>query len=134
MSRAYRTHLEVLYDFLDACRRAPRKTRIIGLANLNPRYFGIYAQFCLEHRLIEWTGTGYRGTERTIPAMNAIRRVIAQSAELDEAIRALQVMVPGALPGSAPVPARETLLAPASVGVASARERSRYGATPELAP
>jgi predicted transcriptional regulator len=134
MKRAYRTHLEVLYDFLDACRRTPRKTRIIGLANLNPRYFGIYAQFSLDLRLIEWTGSGYRSTERTVPAMNAIRRVIAQSAELDEAIRALQVMVPGALPGAAPAAGREPLLAHGTVAMPSARGRSRYGAPPELAP
>jgi predicted transcriptional regulator len=93
MGRTYRTRLEVLHDFLDASRRASRKTRIIGLANLNPSYFETYAQFCLEHHLLERTAEGYRSTELADQVIVAIRRVLSKTTELDGAIRSLNVVI-----------------------------------------
>jgi len=93
MGRTYRTRLEVLHDFLDASRRTPRKTRIIGLANLNPGYFDSYAQFCLEHHLLESVPDGYRTTELAEQVLVAIRRILSKTAELDGAIRSLNVVV-----------------------------------------
>ncbi len=93
MARTYRTRLEVLHDFLDASRRASRKTRIIGLANLNPSYFESYAQFCLDHHLIEVTSDGYRPTELADQVLVAIRRILSKTAELDGAIRSLNVVL-----------------------------------------
>jgi predicted transcriptional regulator len=87
--RTYRTRLEVLHDFLDASRRASHKTRIIGLANLNPGYFDRYAQFCLEHHLLEHSTEGYRPTDRGAEVLVAIRRVLSKTAELDDAMRSL---------------------------------------------
>jgi predicted transcriptional regulator len=102
MARTYRTRLEVLHDFLDASRRASHKTRIIGLANLNPGYFDRYAQFCLDHRLLELSTEGYRPTDRGAEVLVAIRRVLSKTAELDDAMRSLGLALrrdpePGAL-------------------------------------
>ncbi len=93
MGRIYRTRLEVLHDFLDASRRASRKTRIIGLANLNPGYFDSYARFCLDHHLLEATPEGYHATELADQVLVAIRRVLSKTAELDGAIRSFNVVV-----------------------------------------
>lgn len=93
MGRTYRTRLEVLHDFLEASRRTTRKTRIIGLANLNPGYFDIYAQFCLDHGLLELTTDGYRSTELAEQVLVAIRRILSKTAELDGAIRSLSVVI-----------------------------------------
>ncbi len=93
MGRTYRTRLEVLHDFLDASRRASRKTRIIGLANLNPGYFDSYARFCLEHHLLEATPDGYHATDLADQVLVAIRRVLSKTAELDGAIRSFNVVV-----------------------------------------
>ncbi len=93
MGRKYRTRLEVLHDLLEASQRTSRKTRIIGLANLNPAYFEIYARFCLDHHLLQFSTDGYRPTDRTEPVLAAIRRVISKSSELDDALRALASVV-----------------------------------------
>lgn len=93
MSRAYRTRLEVLHDFLDASRRASHKTRIIGLANLNPGYFDRYARFCLDHHLLELSTEGYRPTDRGTEVLVAIRRVLSKTAELDDAMQGLGVVL-----------------------------------------
>ena len=93
MGRTYRTRLEVLHDFLDASRRAARKTRIIGLANLNPGYFDSYAQFCLDNRLLVATAEGYRTTELADQVLVAIRRILSKTAELDGAIQSFNVVV-----------------------------------------
>ena len=93
MGRKYRTRLEVLHDLLEASQKTSRKTRIIGLANLNPAYFEIYARFCLDHHLLQFTTDGYRPTDRTEPVLAAIRRVISKSSELDDALRSLASVV-----------------------------------------
>ncbi len=93
MGRTYRTRLEVLHDFLDASRRASRKTRIIGLANLNPAYFDSYARFCVEQHLLEVTREGYRPTELADQVLAAIRQVLSKTAELDGAIRSLDLVL-----------------------------------------
>ncbi len=93
MGRTYRTRLEVLHDFLDASRRASRKTRIIGLANLNPAYFDSYARFCVEQHLLEVTRDGYRTTELAEQVLAAIRQVLSKTAELDGAIRSLDLVL-----------------------------------------
>jgi predicted transcriptional regulator len=89
MGRTYRTRLEVLHDFLDASRRATRKTRVIGLANLNPAYYESYARFCRDHRLLETTDGGYRTTELADQVLIAIRQILSKTTELDTAVRSL---------------------------------------------
>jgi predicted transcriptional regulator len=91
MARSYRSRLEVLHDFLDASRRASHKTRIIGLANLNPGYFDRYARFCLDHQLLERSTEGYRPTDRGSEVLVAIRRVLSKTSELDDAMRTLGI-------------------------------------------
>lgn len=93
MTRKYRTRIEVLRDLLEASQKTGRKTRIIGLANLNPGYFETYARFCLDHRLLEFTTEGYRPTERTEPVLAAIRRVVSKSSELDDALQFLASVI-----------------------------------------
>jgi len=89
-SRKYRTKIEVLGDFLEATRQAPTKTRIIGLANLNPLSFQKYLGFCLALGLVEATPRGYRTTSRAGDVLEAIRRVQRESSEADSAIQELQ--------------------------------------------
>jgi predicted transcriptional regulator len=89
MGRTYRTRLEVLHDFLDASRRTTRKTRVIGLANLNPAYYDSYARFCRDHRLLETTDDGYRTTELADQVLVAIRQILSKTSELDTAVRSL---------------------------------------------
>jgi predicted transcriptional regulator len=85
-----RGRLEILHDFLEAARREPKKTRIIGLANLNPASFEKYLRYCLELDLMRVTPGGYRLTPRADVAQLAIRRFMEKSQELDGAFRDLQ--------------------------------------------
>jgi predicted transcriptional regulator len=78
--------VEILRDFLDAIQESGKKTRIIGLANLNPASFRPYLRFCLEHELIEETSGEFRLTPRAHGVLRAIQRLIAGSAEVDAAL------------------------------------------------
>jgi predicted transcriptional regulator len=94
MTRAYRTQLELLTDFLEAVRRYPRKTRIIGYSNINPSSFEAYVQLCIVNRLVERTVDGYRTTPLADQVIEATRRVLNKSTELDDAVRTLHHLLP----------------------------------------
>jgi len=99
--KQYRSRLEILRDFLDATREGGKKTRIIGLANLNPSSFQSYLDYCVALRLIQDTPAGYRLTPRADIVLDAIERLLSRSAEVDAALLALQKGVEGApTPGS----------------------------------
>ena len=51
----YRSKVEILRDFLVAIQESGKKTRIIGLANLNPSSFRPYLRFCLAHEPVSYT-------------------------------------------------------------------------------
>ncbi len=93
--RRYRTKLEVLRDFLEAVRRHPRKTRIIGLANLNPGSYARYRTLSLRLGLIAVGSDGCYLSPRGGAALEALRRYSAKSSELGEAYAALQRSVLG---------------------------------------
>lgn len=88
--RQYRSRLEILRDFLEATRTAGKKTRIIGLANLNPSSFDFYRDFCVNLQLVEEIPGGYRLTARADKVLAAIERVVHRGAELDSALSELQ--------------------------------------------
>ncbi len=101
----YRTQIAILRDFLLAARVAGRRTRIIGLANLNPRSYRTYLSFCLKHDLILESPNGLRLTARADTVLESIDRVLAQSARLHLALGQLAVEL-GTVPiGTAPLPA-----------------------------
>lgn len=88
--RQYRSRVEILRDFLGAVRESGKKTRVIGLANLNPASYQPYLDFCLAHHLVQYTSEGYRLTPRADGVLEAIERLVARSAEVDAALLDLQ--------------------------------------------
>jgi len=88
--RKYRTKIEVLGDFLEAARQGRNKTRIIGLANLNPTSFQKYLEFCVSLDLIRVTPGGYRLTARADEVLEAIQGVLRESKQADSALYGLQ--------------------------------------------
>lgn len=101
--RQYRSRVEILRDFLVAVRATEKKTRVIGLANLNPTSYRPYLEFCLAHRLVRHAGQGYRLTPRAESVLDAIDRLVSRSAEVDAALLELQRGLDVAGP-SAPAP------------------------------
>lgn len=86
----YRSKLEVLRDLLAATRHASRKTRIIGLANLNPATFQKYIGFARAQGLVEETDGNYRLTDRAERALGVLQELMAKSNELDSAVQLLE--------------------------------------------
>jgi len=66
--------------------QARKKTRIVGLANLNPASFEKYLAFCLDLRLVETRPDGYHLTAKAAAALSALERIVAKSAEVDRAV------------------------------------------------
>lgn len=88
--RSYRTNLEVLRDVLTAARFPAPKTRIIGLANLNPRSSRDYLRFCTTHELVAQTSQGYVATRRGEAVRDAIEGLLEKTAELEWAVHRLK--------------------------------------------
>lgn len=88
--RSYRTNIEVLRDVLTAVRKPVPKTRIIGLANLNPRSFEEYLRFCAEHELVSLTSGRYVVTPRGDTVLDAIEAVLTKTTELQWAVHRLK--------------------------------------------
>lgn len=86
----YRTKPEVLNDFLDAVRRSPKKTRIVGLANLNPASFEKYLAFCQAFDLVETFPGGYHLTTKGVGALDALERLATKTSEIHRAVEDLQ--------------------------------------------
>jgi len=82
----YRSKIEVLGDFLGAVDQARKKTRIVGLANLNQASFEKYLAFCLDLCLVETRPDGYHLTAKAAAALGALERIVAKSAEVDRAV------------------------------------------------
>jgi len=101
VDRQYRSRLEILRDFLTATRDAGRKTRIIGLANLNPTSFRDYLEYSIALGLVQDTSGGYRLTPRADVVLDAIQRLLVRTAEVDAALLDLQRGLEG-LPSAAP--------------------------------
>jgi predicted transcriptional regulator len=92
-ARKYRTKLRVLRDVLLASRKGSKKTRIIGLANLNRASFDSYMSFCLKSGLLEQHDGRYETTPRAEEALGIIDVVLARASELDAALQRLSSLV-----------------------------------------
>jgi predicted transcriptional regulator len=88
--RSYRSKIEVLRDFLSAAREPVPKTRLIGLANLNPPAFQRYLRICTDRGLIEKVSGAYVATPRAMPLLEAIDGLILKTAELERSFQALE--------------------------------------------
>lgn len=86
----YRSKLEVFRDLLAATRRASRKTRIIGLANLNPQTFQKYIEFARGRGLVVENDGRYTLTDRADRALAVLQELMAKSNELDSAVQQLE--------------------------------------------
>lgn len=109
--RRYRTKFEVLRDVLEASRHGSKKTRIIGLANLNHESFDSYVSFCLRNGLLVRRDGGYETTARAEETLGTIEVVLTKVSELDEALRALAGLIsPGRMETLASDPSAVPLL------------------------
>ncbi len=98
----YRTRVEVLRDFLRAVRQEPKKTRIIGLANLNPSSFRRYLNFGIAFDLVRPTPGGFRLTVRAEAVLDSIERLLAKTAEFESILGELYRSLGGAPLGQGP--------------------------------
>lgn len=102
VQRRYRTKLEVLRDLVVAASREPRKTRIIGLANLNRTSFDRYMRLALSLGLIEHRAGGYAPTALADGWVDAVDSVLGKGSELSTALGQLtQITIRGAPNGPA---------------------------------
>jgi predicted transcriptional regulator len=85
----YRSKLEVLRDFLRATRQERKKTRIIGVANLNPGSFQRYLEVCIQRELVRRTPAGYELTPRAEVVLERVDRLLEMSTEIETAVRDL---------------------------------------------
>jgi predicted transcriptional regulator len=79
----------VLRDLLSAARREGRKTRIIGIANLNHSSFRKYARIAEARGLLVNNAAGYGTTPLAEEWLRGVDEVLAKKNELDEAVRRL---------------------------------------------
>ena len=96
--RAYRTKVEVFRDVLVATRLSSKKTRIMGLANLNPATFRRHMAVARSQGLVTVIAGEYLLTEKANRALQALDDLVARSRELDDVVRFLEQ---NALPPSA---------------------------------
>lgn len=94
-SRRYRNQIEVLRDFLSAVRDQPKKTRIMGLANLKSSTFEKYLAFSAGLDLVESVSGGYRLTSKAEATLAALEGFLARGTEVGNALRELQHSIGG---------------------------------------
>lgn len=91
MARArYRSKLEVFRDLLVATRHASKKTRIIGLANLNPSTFQRHMAIARAQGLVTVAAGGFQLTQKADQVLAALQELMAKSNELDNTIQFLE--------------------------------------------
>jgi predicted transcriptional regulator len=88
--RAYRTKVEVFRDVLAAVRLSSKKTRIIGLANLNPATFRRHMTVARSHGLVTVIGGDYLLTDKANRVLDALDQLVAKSRELDDVVQLLE--------------------------------------------
>jgi predicted transcriptional regulator len=86
----YRSKLEVFRDLLVAARHASKKTRIIGLANLNPSTFKKHMATARAGGLVTVTDGEYRLTVKADRVLAALQQLMAKSTELDLTLQFLE--------------------------------------------
>jgi predicted transcriptional regulator len=88
-ARTYRSKLELFRDVLVATRYASKRTRIIGLANLNPGTFQKHMSLASAHGLVRVEGGDFRLTERAEPVLVAVQDLLTRSHAIDGAVKVL---------------------------------------------
>lgn len=96
--RRYRSKVEVFRDLLVATRQSSKKTRIIGLANLNPSTFRRHMEVAVSQGLVSVVGGDYLLTERANRALEAFDAILTMSRDLDNVVQTLKrtALYPGA--------------------------------------
>lgn len=85
-AKRYRSRIEVLRDFLVAARTAPKKTRIMGLANLNPRSFHKYSRLALELELVTNVSGSYSLTPKAERVLESLDQIVSRSEAVESAL------------------------------------------------
>lgn len=85
--RTYRSKLELFRDLLVAVRYSSKKTRIMGLANLNPATFRKHMALARAQGLVVVSGTDYCLTERADEVLFALQQLVVKGRELDDGVR-----------------------------------------------
>jgi predicted transcriptional regulator len=85
--RKYRPKIEILRDVLVAAQQDEKKTRIMGLANLNWNSLDKYLTYCVERGLLMPENGGYRFTPRGQETLGVIEVILSRGTALDEALR-----------------------------------------------
>ncbi len=84
--RRYRAKIEILRDVLAAAKREEKKTRIMGMANLNTTSIDRYLAYCVEHSLLLPQNGGFQLTARAEQTLEAINLVLSKGSQLNEAM------------------------------------------------
>lgn len=90
----YRTKIEVLRDIVRAATNEERKTRIIGMANLNQVSFQRYSSLGVSLGLLQPTGSGLSATPAAEEWLGAVDTIISKSSEVAAAIDTLYRLTP----------------------------------------
>jgi hypothetical protein len=88
-SGRYRTKIEVLRDIVRAATSEKRKTRIIGMANLNQVSFQRYSALGVSLGLLEPSGSGLAATPAAEEWLGAVDTILSKSSEVAAAIDTL---------------------------------------------
>jgi predicted transcriptional regulator len=71
---------------LAAAKQQEKKTRIMGLANLNSTSLDRYLGYCIEHSLLVPQNGGFQVTSRAEQTLEAINAVLSKGSQLNEAV------------------------------------------------
>lgn len=88
-SGRYRTKIEVLRDIVRAASNEERKTRIIGMANLNQSSFQRYSKLGVSLGLLEPTASGLTATPAAEEWLFAVDTILSKGTEVAAAIDSL---------------------------------------------
>ena len=97
----YRTKIEVLRDIVRAASTEQRKTRIIGMANLNQGSFQRYASLGVSLGLLKPTQIGLMATPAGEEWLGAVETILSKTSEVAAAIESLGRITHGGHPGAA---------------------------------
>lgn len=81
--------MEILRDLLDAASRAHRKTRIIGIANLNQESFQRYSALAISAGLLRQQDGHYATTPHAKEWLRAVDSVLRKGTEVSSALASL---------------------------------------------
>lgn len=132
--------MEILRDLLDAASRAHRKTRIIGIANLNQESFQRYSALAVSAGLLRHQDGHYATTPHAKEWLRAVDSVLRKGTEVSSALASLSRLTRQTVRSGAASPeesgevARQLLgrLAWAELGVLEEERAPSAPAAPEV--